>query len=121
MGAASAQAEAVLRITEAMSSSGGTEDWIEVSNYGTTAADITGFKMDDNSFDFTRAVLLNGATSITPGESVVFVEGDPSMVAAFRTFWGFAESVQVGSYTGSGVSLSSGGDGLVIFDATGRE
>ena len=72
---ASAQAQAVLRITEAMSSSGpgGTEDWFEVTNYGTTEADITGFKMDDNTFDFTLAVLLNGVTSIAPGESVVFV------------------------------------------------
>jgi len=120
---ASAQAQAVLRITEAMSSSGtgGTADWFEVTNYGTAAADITGFKMDDDSFDFTRAVLLNGVTTIAPGESVVFVEGAPSTVAAFRTFWGFAESVQVGSYTGSGVSFSSGGDGVVIFNAANSE
>jgi len=123
LGAASVQAQEVLRITEAMSSSGtgGTADWFELTNYGDTAADITGYKMDDNSFALGLAALLNGVTTIAPGESVVFIEGASTTVAAFRTFWGFAESVQVGTYTVSGVSFSSGGDGLVIFDATGRE
>jgi hypothetical protein len=121
--AASAHAQAVLRITEAMSSSGtgGTADWFEVTNYGDTPADITGFNMDDNSFASGSAVLLNGVTTIAPGESVVFVEGASSTVAAFRTFWGFAESVQVGSYTGGGVSFGSGGDGVVIFNAADAE
>jgi len=123
---ASAHAQAVLRITEAMSSSGtgGTADWFEVTNYGTTAADITGFKMDDNSpFSSALAVPLNGVTTIAPGQSVVFVESAAPLtdVPAFRTFWGFAESVQVGSYTGSGVSFSSGGDGVAIFNAANTE
>jgi hypothetical protein len=121
----SAHAQAVLRITEAMSSSGpgATADWFEVTNYGTTAADITGFKMDDNSFAAGSAVLLNGVTTIAPGESVVFVESATPVtdVPAFRAFWGFTESVQVGSYTGSGVSFGSGGDAVVIFNAAAVE
>jgi len=125
MGAASAQAQAVLRITEAMSSSGngGTVDWFEVTNYGTTAADITGYKMDDSPFSSALAVPLSGVTTIAPGESVVFVESatPATDVPAFRTFWGLADSVQVGSYTGSGVSFGSGGDGAAIFNAANTE
>ena len=131
MGAASAQAEAVLRITEAMSSSGGTEDWIEVSNYGTTAADITGFKMDDNSFSPGTAVALNGVTSIGPGESAIFVLAKSTDVSTpaltlsyldnFRSFWGLPPSVQVGHFLDSGTGLSSGGDGVAIFNAANTE
>jgi hypothetical protein len=119
------QAQAVLRITEAMSSSGtgGTADWFEVTNYGNAPADITGFKMDDNSFASGSAVPLNGVTTIAPGESVVFVESAAPLtdVPAFRTFWGFAGSVQVGSYTGNGISFGSGGDAVVIFNAANNE
>ena len=38
-----------VRITEVMSS-GGTSDWFELTNFGTTAVDITGWKVDDSSF-----------------------------------------------------------------------
>ena len=108
-----------LRITEVMSSSGtgGTADWFELSNVGDTAADITGYKMDDGSFSSSSAVLLSGVTTIPPGESVIFVETALPLtdLPAFRTFWGLSASAQVGSYTGSGVSLGSGGDGVVIY------
>ena len=125
-GLSNAHAQAVLRITEVMSSSatsGGTADWFELTNYGTNEADITGFKMDDDSFSSGLAVALNGLTTIAPGESVVFVESatPATDVAAFRTFWGLAESVQVGSYTGNKVSFSSGGDGVAIFNAANAE
>ncbi len=120
-------ASAYLRVTEVMSSSGtgGTNDWFEVTNYGSGAVDITGFRMDDNSFSFANSVLLNGITSIGAGESVIFVESTSSTfdTAAFRTFWGGLSGVQVGFYNGSGagVSFSSGGDGAVVFNASGTE
>ena len=120
-GASYVNAQAVLRVTEAMSSSGtgGTADWFEVTNYGTTAADITGYKMDDNSFSSSSAVSLTGVTTIAPCESVIFVESAAPVtdLPAFRTFWGLAGSAQVGSYTGSGVSFGSSGDGAAIFNA----
>ena len=74
--AMSGSAHAYLRITEVMSSSGtgGTSDWFEVTNYGTSAVDMTGFRMDDNSFSFASSVLLNGVSSVAAGESVVFFE-----------------------------------------------
>jgi hypothetical protein len=113
--------QAQLRITEVMSS-GGTSDWFELTNYGTTAVDITGWKVDDGSFALAASVLLNGVTSIAPNERVIFCENaSTSYATTFRTFWGLASEVQVGTYTGSGIGLSSGGDGVIVFDATGTE
>jgi hypothetical protein len=120
-----------LRITEAMSSSGvgGTADWWEVTNYGSSAVDITGWKFDDSSFAFGTSVALNGVTSINAGESVAFLETTTldsgtvaTLISSFRTFWGgSAASAQIGYYAGSGISFSSSGDGLVMFSGTGAE
>lgn len=120
---AHAHAAALLRITEVMSSSGtgGTEDWFEITNVGDSAADLTGYKMDDGSFDFTKAVVLSGVTSIAPGESVIFTEDNAAGAEALKTYWGLASTVQVGYYSGSKVGLSSGGDGVVVFNASGTE
>ncbi len=120
-------AQGSIRLTEVMSSSGvgGTADWWEITNYGTSSVDISGWKMDDNSFAFANSVALAGVTSIAPGESALFVESAAPLtdIPNFRAFWtGTAgSSVQIGSYTGSGVGLSSAGDGLVLFNATGTE
>ena len=120
-----------LRITEAMSSSGvgGTADWWEVTNYGSSAVDITGWKVDDSSFTSGSSVALNGITSISAGESVAFLETTTldsgtvaTLISSFRTFWGgSAASAQIGYYAGSGIGLSSNGDGLVMFSGTGAE
>ena len=121
-------ATAQIKITEAMSNSGtgGTNDWIELTNYGSTAVDITGWKMDDSSYAFANAVGLVGVTSIPAGKSVIFLETDApdTDIPAFKTFWGSSlDNVSVGSYPSSGksVGLSSGGDGVIIFDALGVE
>ncbi len=121
-------ASAELRITEVMSSSGvgGTADWFEVTNYGSSAVTSSGFRMDDNTFLFANSVELFGVSSIAAGESVVFLETatlDPAAeVAAFRSFWGgSAATAAVGYYGGSGVGFSSNGDGVVVFDSLGVE
>jgi hypothetical protein len=120
-----AQAQlSTLRITEAMSSGNGTVDWFEVTNYGLSDVSITGWKMDDNSFSSAASVALSGVTSISSGQSVIFLESSSveTAISTFRTIWGSnATSLIIGSYTGSGVGLSSGGDGLVLFDSTGVE
>ena len=120
-----------LRITEAMSSSGmgGTADWWEVTNYGSSAVDITGWTFDDSTFASGTSVALNGVTSINAGESVAFLETTTldsgtvaTLISSFRTFWGgSAASAQIGYYAGSGVSFSSNGDGIVMFSGTGAE
>jgi hypothetical protein len=124
MAASLTGAQAALIITEVMSTSGtnGTPDWIEVTNTGTSAVDITGFKFDDGSFTFASSVPLVGVTSIAAGQSVVFIETSipETTIADFRTFWGgSATSAVIGSYTGPGVGMSSGGDGASIFSASG--
>lgn len=116
-------ASANIRITEAMSSSNGngtpTVDWIEVTNFGSSAVSLTGWRMDDNSFSFAASVLLSGISSIGAGESVIFIESAAgAAVTSFRSFWGGLSGVQVGYYSGSGVGLSSGGDGACLFDTS---
>jgi uncharacterized protein YjiK len=113
-------------ITEASpsSSSNGVygADWFELTNTGTTAVDLTGWKMDDSSNALATAVPMIGVSSLAPGASAIFVEGDAAKAAAFTTAWfgasppaGFA----IGSYTGSGVGLSSSGDAVNVFNAAG--
>jgi len=129
-GAAFAQ----IRITEVMSSSAatgvGTQDWFEATNYGSSPVDITGWKVDDSSFSSAVALALNGVTSIGPGESVMFTEiastvaagSESNEVANWRSFWGgAAATAQVGWYRGSGIGLSSAGDGIVLFDSANVE
>jgi len=122
-----------LVITEVDPSGSGTstykEDWFELTNYGTTSIDLTGFKMDDSSDSFSTAVALNGVSSIAAGQSVVFVEdtnnpfsSDAALNTAFETAW-FGSNVPtgftIGNYGGSGVGLSTSGDGVNIFNASG--
>ncbi len=118
---AAVQAQGLLRITEVMSN-GDIADWFELANYGTAPVNLNSFRMDDNSFSFAASVSLLGISSIAPGEAVVFVEsGSDSTLDIFRTNWSLDSSIQIGRYSGSGVSLSSGGDGVTIFDGGGTE
>jgi uncharacterized protein YjiK len=97
-------------------------DWFELTNIGTTAADLTGFKMDDDTGGAGAAVPMVGITSIAPGESVVFVEGTADTAAALKATWFGAHppaGVRVGSYTGSGVGLGAGGDQVNVYDTGG--
>ena len=130
--AAPTHAAGIIRITEVMSSSAATTaagvsyagDWFEMTNYGDAAVDITGWKVDDSSFAFATALALNGITSVGIGESVMFTESVNAggvHVADFKTFWGLGASVQVGSYTGSAIGLSSGGDGVSVWTSSGTE
>ncbi len=117
---------AQVRITEVMSGAGGTastvgdKDWFELTNLGSVAVDITGWKVDDNSFDKTKAFVLNGVTSIPAGKSVIFIESSAPTtdIPALKAFWGSSmDNVAVGSYTGSSISLSgTNGDGVILFD-----
>lgn len=102
-------------------------DWFEVTNNGTTVLDISGWKVDDNSNSFGSAVALTGITSIAPGESVIFLEASNSnpaatVIAGFRSTWFGAnppQGLQIGTYQGSGIGLSTGGDALNLYDGSG--
>jgi uncharacterized protein YjiK len=97
-------------------------DWFEVTNISAAAVDVTGWKVDDSSPTFATAVALNGITSIAPGESVIFVEGTATTATNFKSNWFGASppaGLQVGSYTGSGIGLSTSGDAVNLFTAAG--
>jgi uncharacterized protein YjiK len=122
---------ATVAITEVASWSSSTTsvaaDWFEVTNYGTTALDITGWKVDDSSNLFTAALPLTGITSIAPGQSVIFIETSATnaatIIANFKSAWfgiNPPANLQVGSYTGASIGLSSSGDAVNLFDANGN-
>ena len=98
-------------------------DWFEVTNTKAVAVDITGWKVDDSSQSPAAALALNGITSIAPGESVIFLETSATNAATiitnFKSNWFGSNSpanLQVGSYTGSGIGLSSGGDQVNLYN-----
>lgn len=101
-------------------------DWFEVTNVSANTVDITGWKVDDNSAAFASALALNGVTSIAPGESVIFIESttanQSTIVDTFKSDW-FGSNVpaglQIGTYQGSGIGLSSSGDEVNLFNAAG--
>jgi hypothetical protein len=100
-------------------------DWFELTNTTASPVDISGWKMDDNSNSFAVSVALNGVTTIAPGESVIFLESSSASIATlFRTTWwgsvgASPASLQIGTYSGSGVGLSSSGDAVNVYDASG--
>jgi hypothetical protein len=52
------------------------EDWVELYNPGETAADISGFRLNDED-DYDGAFVIPKGTIIDPGGYVVFVRDDP--------------------------------------------
>ena len=125
-----ANTQAAIKITEVhpngSSSPTYAQDFFELTNTGAVAIDITGWKFDDNSNSFASSVALTGVTSILPGKSVVFMETGTTNAAAkvelFKAAW-FGTAVpadfEIGTYTGSGIGLSSGGDAVNIFNSAG--
>ncbi|MGC3991834.1 MAG: lamin tail domain-containing protein [Chthoniobacteraceae bacterium] len=126
-----ASSHAALIITEVDPTGSSTStyaaDWFELTNTGTSAISLTGYKMDDNSNSFLSAVSMTGVSSIAAGQSVVFIEdssasSDSALAAAFESAW-FGSNVPagftIGFYGGSGVGLSSTTDAVNIFNASG--
>lgn len=121
-----------VRITEVAPWSSGNgpvgSDWFEITNTGSSVVDITGWKMDDNSFAFANAATLSGVTSLAAGESAIFLEigGTQNAATVIQTFintwFGGTKpaGLQIGTYSGAGLGLSTGGDGVAIFDAAGN-
>lgn len=67
------------------------EEFVELTNTGNAAVDLTGWSYDDSSqtpgvFD------LTGFGSVAPGESVIFTEADAE---AFRTEWSLDATVKI--------------------------
>lgn len=131
-GVSSAHASIIISEVDAAGSAAAyAADWFELTNTGTSAVNISGWKMDDNSNTFANAVALRGVTSIAAGQTVVFLEGtatggtdgtDITLDAVFKTAWFGANSpagLVIGNYGGGGVSLSQTADAVNIFDGSG--
>lgn len=92
-------------------------DWFELTNTGTSALNISGWQMDDNT-NGSAKVALTGITSIAAGESVIFTEN--AATAAFLITWfgtGAPIGLQIGNYTGAGVGLSGTADAVNIYNS----
>jgi len=121
------QANAAIRITEVApwASSGSNTayaaDWFELTNTGSSSINITGWKVDDSSNSFATAFTLNGITSIAAGESVIFIESaSGAAIPTFKSTWfGTNPAPSIGFYSGSQIGLSTGGDAVNIFNASG--
>ena len=123
-----AQADIIVSEVHSTGSSSTTyaKDWFELTNTGASPVNITGWKFDDSTNAIATAFALRNVTSINPGQSVVFIETDTAgttdaaVTAAFTSAW-FGTNVPVGftigTYGGAGLSLSSSGDGVNIFDS----
>ncbi len=96
-------------------------DWFELTNTGTSAVNIAGWRVDDSSNLFSSALLLNGISTIAAGESVIFIEG-ATPNPTFLTNWFGANppaNLKIGNYSGAGIGLSTAGDAVNIFNADG--
>jgi len=114
-------AQAQLKITEAESqeaAGGGTADWWELTNFGNSSVDLTGFKFNDDTGGTGTAFVLP-SLSIAAGESVVFVD-NLITPTAFRNWWGagLGASVQVINYPDSGFGFGAGGDQVNLWDTS---
>jgi predicted extracellular nuclease len=88
-------ARAEILITE-WAYSVGSGEYIEFTNVGNAAVDMTGWSFDDDS-QTPGVFSLSGFGLVAPGESVVITE---SAEAAFRASWALAPEIKVlGGYT----------------------
>ncbi|MSU32811.1 MAG: hypothetical protein EXS25_09180 [Pedosphaera sp.] len=90
-------------------------DWWELSNYGTTSVDLTGWIFNDTTGGTTNGAVIFSTLILGPGDSAIFVEGlEPSQ---FRSWWGSSlrETVPVFTYTAASIGLSSTGDGIRLW------
>ena len=118
-------AHAQIAITEVAPWSSGNSpvaaDWFEITNFGSTAVNLSGWKIDDNSNSCVSSVALVGITSIAAGESVVFIEGAAANANFVTTWFGgqVPAGLQIGRYSGAGIGLGAGGDALNVYTAAG--
>ena len=113
-----------LAITEIMASSNDpntliSDDWFEVTNYGSSSVDLGGFSWDDNSW--LPGTVVFPSMVIAPGEAIVVAQIDSANESAFRTAWNLGPWVQVlvnEDFAIGQPGFSSSGDGVALFDTS---
>lgn len=110
---ASAAQAASIQITEWMYQGlSGNGEFIEFTNMGSTAINMTGWSFDDDSRN-AGTVSLSGFGIVNPGQSVILTE---SSAADFRAAWGLSSSVAI--VGGNSTNLGRA-DEINLFDNTG--
>ena len=101
-----------------------TEDWIELTNRGTTPW-VDGSSLPlwlNDSVDPAQADLITGISLIDPGESVIIVLGDQDSATEMANAWGAAlANTAIGFLTNMGgpfVSLPENGGSVALFEGT---
>jgi hypothetical protein len=94
-------------------------DWFEVTNFGTNAVDLLGYRFFDK-FTLASALIVTRSMVVQPDESVVFVKNPTANV--FIDWWGLDQlprGLQIFPY--GGFSLSKAGDALYLWSATAED
>lgn len=110
----SAEARGQIRITEYMYDSTSNGEFVELTNLGGTAVDMTGWGFDDSSQTPSSAFDLSAFGSVAPGESVIITD---QAEATFRAAWGLGASVKILGGSG-GVAGLGRSDEINIYDAS---
>jgi hypothetical protein len=98
------------------------EDWWELTSFESEPVSLRGWRLDDSSGRLANSYTVTNDVVILPGESVVFVER--LSFEKFQAWWGTNElpaGLKVITYSGSGLGLSSAGDGVRLWDAVTTE
>jgi lamin tail-like protein len=106
-----------VRITEFMyKGEGSPGEFVEFTNMGTTAVDMTGWSEDDSTRSPNKSGhSLSAFGVVQSGQSVIFTEADPT---AFRAAWNLSSSVEViGPYSNDNLG---NGDEINLYDAQGN-
>ena len=91
-------------------------DWFEVTNYGTNAVDLLGYRFSDE-FSLAGAVVVTQSMVLQPAESAVFVKNPTADI--FIDWWG-ADQLPPGLkvFPYGGFSLNKNGDALYLWNET---
>ena len=102
-----------MRITEFMYNGAGTGagEFVEFTNIGGTAVDMTGWSFDDNSRT-AGSENLSGFGTVQPGESVIFTE---LTVSDFRTKWNLCPTIKIVGGSTNGLGRE---DEINLYDAS---
>jgi methionine-rich copper-binding protein CopC len=103
-------------ITEVNSNATG-GDFFEIYNYGTSAIDLSGWKMTDEEAAFSTAVGLPTGLSLAAGETLVVASVAATKLDAFKAAWNLGSDVKVVSIDGPGLGKE---DAVVLFDSNGN-
>jgi len=106
-----------IRITEFMyKGEGSPGEFVEFTNLGTTAVDMTGWSEDDSTRSPNKSGhSLSAFGVVQSGQSVIFTEAAPD---AFRASWGLSDSVKViGPYSNDNLG---NGDEINLYDNSGN-